>query len=123
MMCFLSSRPAVWRISTSVTAPTNKVFCKGWTINRAKVFPVESDSIARLACELRRDASLAANRFSGKPIFEEPKTIQVESLSIQCHGTREFGAAGRGRAARVGRIGEQCEALPGRASLPVESGR
>ena len=51
MMCSLPSRPAAWLVSTSFTSPMIETFCKGWTTNRAKVFPVESDTIARLACE------------------------------------------------------------------------
>jgi len=53
MMCSLPSRSAAWLLSTSFMSPMIETFCKGWTTNRAKVIPFESDSIAQLACEWR----------------------------------------------------------------------
>ena len=83
MMCSLPSRPAAWLVSTSFTSPMIETFCKGWTTKRAKMFSVESVSIARLACESGALIHSEVCRSPDEPIIKEPKIIQPESLSIQ----------------------------------------
>lgn len=66
-------------------SPMPQTLCKGWTIDDGMALPSKYESIARLACELRAMVRSEVCCSTDEPCVNEPKIIQAESLSIQCH--------------------------------------